>query len=123
MKIQKCGERGRVKADHCVYVVYDENAPFDEAAEDQKRIADLPAPQGVDPFKFRASVAETAGRMARNLYKAAYGFRRVCYFTVFKGKRNATKFEFDSDRKYTDLELRIIIGLSKTAFRRTVWED
>lgn len=124
MKMQKCGDRGPVRADHCVFVIYDENDPFDEAGEDRKRIEsmNMPIPSGVDPLQFTTNVMDSSERMARNLYKAAYGFRRLCYFTIFKGKKHATKFEFDSDRQYTDAELRAIIGLSKTAFRRTKWE-
>lgn len=111
MRVKKQGDKNPIPVAHCNFLIYDETNPIDELEEHRKHFA-----MGGLSDSDREAVLRISNESWRHLLGRAYGFARLCYFTVYKDG-NIT-FEFDSDKQYTLQEIKQITSLAHSAKRR-----
>lgn len=114
MKVQRQGERGIIKQDYCVFLVYDETQSFDEEAN--YRTNYYKANHFLLKNEIKNEVIQTALDLYKTICRKAYGHPHLCYFTIYKDA--PTKFEFDADYQYTPNELKKIMQLANKAKQR-----
>ena len=118
MKVQRQGNRGLIKMQHCNFLIYDESKSFDQEASD-RRYVHSHSPNLSEELKERM-VQNFVNSGKEVLWRKAYGHPLVCFFTV--NKDAPTTYEFDSDKKYTSVELKEIMRRSNAAKRRCKWK-
>lgn len=82
--------RQGINSNYAIYLIYDENNPIVEKKD-----------------FVNEEHEKTYKKLMRTLYGASYGFKKICYFTVYiSGKIN---YEFDSYINYSGEDLRTIL--------------